>query len=390
MNAREREMDGKPKNYKFKYIYLVLTIIFAVIVSTTYLLPQMFPQFFHETTWIITKDTSGNSQIEMLPENVAMIVLDIIRNVCITGFVGVILYAFYEHRFESEEKQEIIDTVNNFFLEDVKKNFTQSLMLSENIVRNDLSTQLVDKILLNCLEQKVGDEEKANAIMKSLLDNVINKSGTIQDLDVSMTLEEFKDKGHIYSSYNMYKMTYVIRYKTILSENSFDFILTNSKDIQNKNLSIFKYIQFVDSSFSSSEVFFNVNEITIDGQQLMMQGSRIKEDNYILEKYWDDSCAQKVGNEVQICYSVEFLVRKKGNHYSYFTPCMTNGIHLKFDASRTDIMRIKLLTYFNSGEKPTILPPVGKEENPKTIEITLNDWILPLSGAAFIWQFEKK
>ena len=69
---------------------------------------------------------------------------------------------------------------------------------------------------------------------------------------------------------------------------------------------------------------------------------------------------------------------------------MTSNIHLRFDASKTDIKRIKLLPYFNSKEKPTILFGDGDENNPRAIEITLNDWTLPLSGAAFIWQFERK
>lgn len=185
-------------------------------------------------------------------------------------------------------------------------------------------------------------------------------------------------------------MTYVIRYKVVLDADAFVFVLTNDQGVQRDNLGAFAFCQFIDSSFSGQEVYFKVNQITIDGIALEIQNKREICQNYVKEKYWNDSCDDKRGEIVQVVYSVKFLIRKKSNHYSYFTPAMTSNIHLRFDASKTDIKRIKLLPYFNSKEKPTILFGDGDENNPRAIEITLNDWTLPLSGAAFIWQFERK
>ena len=376
-------------SYKFKYIYLILCLIFVVAIIATYILPKMLPQFFVDSEWILEVDSETNIEsIRNIPENTAMIIIRILRDVFISGLVGVILYAFYEHRFESEEKQALIDGVNNILSENIESHIIKAMLASKEINEQVLSSELIDELLYNCLVRKTGNEAKANAVMKSILENIINKSTAIKDLDVSMMLDKFPDAQHRYCAYATYKMTYVIRYKVILNANVFTFILTNNKTVQNKNLGIFAFCQFIDSSFTGQEVYFNVNEITIDGIPLSKQGERVVRDEYIKEEYWNDLCNSKKGEEVLLLYSVDFLIRKYGNHYSYFTPSMASDIHLKFDASRTDIMRIKLLPYFNSSEKPTILLRDGN--NPKTIEITLNDWVLPLSGATFIWQFEKK
>lgn len=362
--------------------------MFVLAIIATHVLPKIFPRFFISSEWILEVDSETNSAlIRNIPENTAMMIIGILQDVFISGLVGVILYAFYEHRFESEEKQVLIDEVNEILSENIEFHIIKAMLVSKEINNQVLSSELIDKILYNCLVKKTGNEAKANAVMKSILENVINKSTAIENLNVSMKLKTFSETKK-FCAYDTYKMTYTIHYKTILDTNVFTFILTNNKVLQNDNLGTFTFCQFIDSFFTGKEVYFHVKEITIDGIQLLAQGEREVHDEYIKEQYWNDLCDNKRGKEVLLLYSVEFLIRKQGNHYAYFTPFMANGIQLTFDASETDIARIKLLPYFNSSEKPTILPK--DEKNPKTIEITLNDWVLPLSGATFIWQFEKK
>ena len=378
-------------SYKFKYIYLILGIVFVITIMLTYWLPNWFPSVFTESMWVLQTDpATGIQSIETISDSTATVIINILRDVVISGLVGIILYAFYEHRFENEEKQALINSVNQILSDNIELHIIKAILTSKEVTKHVLSPGMIDEILHNCLAEKVGSESKADAIMESLLENVINKSGTIRNLDVSMTMSNFSDPKHRYCAYEAYKMIYVIRYKVILATNSFVFIITNKKSIQNENLGPFTYCQFIDSSFSGSEVYFKVNEVTIDGEPLVIQDSRLTTANCVKEIYWNTSCNAKQGEELEICYSVEFLVRKHGNHYSYFSPFMTDGLHLKFVATNTDIKRIKLLTYFNSGKKPTILPPPETEDNPKTIEISLNDWVLPSSGASFVWQFEKK
>ncbi len=384
-------MSKIKSSYKFKYVYLVFSLIFIGIIALSYLLPYIFPTLFIENNWNIVLDsTTGNQKIDFIPENSWTIIINIIRDICVSGLVGVILYAFYEHKFEDEEKKAIIDSVDAMLSDNIESHIVNAILTSKDINKHVLSSEIIDDILYNSLLKKVGDSKKTDAIMQSVLKEVINSTCTVRDLDVSMTINNFEDINNEYSKYESYKMTYIIRYKVILDADKFVFILTNSKEFQNNNLGAFTYCQFVDSAFSSNKHLFNINEITIDGYKLSLIGNRIAANNYIKEEYWNNLCDQKKGKEVQICYSVEFLVRKKGNHYSYFTPFISEGIHLKFDSKNTDIERIKLLTYFNSVEKPTIITSHGTTDNPREVEITLNDWVLPSSGTSFIWQFEKK
>lgn len=388
MGKKSNKDSGE--SYKFKYIYLWLIIIFIIAIVLTYMLPRWFPNVFIDSTWIVSTNASSETKsLEYISENAAMSIINILRSISASGLTGVVLYVFYEHRFENDDKQTLFDNIDQIIEHNIESHVVKAMLSNKDIIDNMLSDSMINNVLENCLARKVNNPEKAHAILSSLLENVINKSDTIKELDVSMTLSPFIDTEHIYCAYDTYKLTYVIRYKTILDSESFVFIMTNDKSIQNTNLGKFIYCQFVDSLFSGSKVYFKINDITIDGERLILQ-SKEESPNCIRKIYWNKNCDSKKGEEVQICYSVEFLVRKFGNHYSYFTPFMTKEIHLKFDAISTDIERIKLLTYFNSSKKPTIIPSLGTINNPKTIEITLNDWILPFSGASFVWQFEKK
>lgn len=361
------------------------------MIIVTYVLPICFPNVFTDSLWTAVTDVDTNNiSIEHIPESTAMMVINIFRNLATSGLVGVTLFMFYEYRFEKEEKQSLMDGVNSMLSKNIEPHIIHAVLTSKEVNEQLIPIEWVDEILKVCLIRKTKDEGKASAIIKSLLENVINQSVTIHELDVSMALNSFSDRQHKYCAYDTYQMTYVIRYKVLLDSDVFTFMLTNNLSVQSENLGAFAFCQFIDSSFSGQEVYFNVNEITIDGISLERQSSRKICKDYVKEQYWNERCREKKGKLVQVVYSVDFLIRKKGNHYSYFTPAITNGIHLKFDSSQTDIKRIKLLPYFNSGEKPTILTTSGDGNNPKAIEITLNDWVLPLSGAAFIWQFEKK
>lgn len=377
--------------YKFKYVYLVLVLVFIISLLILHYLPHFFPSFFVSESWFIeTNPNTGAQTIKHISENTAMQILQILKDIVVSGLVGVILYAFYEHRFENEEKQTLIDGVNNILSDTIELHVEKAILSSKDIQKHVLSDEFVDEILRNCLLKKTGDEAKSNALLNSVLKNVINFQNTVTDLDVTMNLSNFSDQEHKYSRYESYKMTYTIRYRVILNFDKLVFILTNSKQFQNNNLGAFIYCQFIDSSFSGEEVFFNVKEVTIDGIPLNRIGDRERQSTYVKEEYWNNECTSKIDQEVQVVYSVEFLLRKMANHYSYFTPFMTKGINLSFDANATDIKRIKLLPYFNSGEQPTIVPGIGTEDNPKRIAINLNDWVLPSSGVSFIWQFESK
>lgn len=379
-------------SYKFKYTYLVLAIIFVLLILTTYLLPNKLPQIFFGDSWVVVPNNNVNNMevsIEYVPQSMAMTVLGIVRDIATSGFIGVMLYAFYEYRFAKDAEQTLIDNVNNILLKNIKSSVIHALYTDRDISFQMLEPEWIDEILNTCLIRKTGDEGKANAVMKLLVENVINQHRTIEDLDVSMTLEDFSDQEKRYCAYSTYLMTYVIRYKVFLETDDFMFMLTNDRNLQSDNLGVFSFSLFVDSAFSGKEVYFAINQITIDGIPLTLQRKRENGNNFVKEQYWNTCCNDKRGKWVQVVYSVKFLIRKRSNHFSYFTPAMTNNIHLRFDASKTDIKRIKLLPYFNSKEKPTIL--LGEDENnPKVIEITLNDWTLPSSGAAFIWQFEKR
>lgn len=385
-NIKRPPSSNSDSEYKFKYIYLVLILAFILLVFLTYFLPTCLPDFFADDAWLLEVDENGEKVIKYITASTPMIILSLIREISVTGLVGVILYAFYEHRFEKEEKESLFQSVDAVLSKSVEEHTVKAFLESEVVFKQAFSHEFTKTVLKNCLLKETnGNVDKADAIIQTILGNVINKCSTIRDLDVGMVLEDFVDKSHRYSRYDSYKMIYSIRYKVVLDADKFKFLITNNRKVQNDHLSVFALCMYVDSAFSGKEVFFSVKEVTVDDERLSLSKNRKTNRNYVCEEYSDSALTAKKGTEVQVAYRVEFLLRKNSNYYSYFTPALTKGIHLKFEATSADIKRVRAVPYFNSGHQPNI----SEDRNsPTSAELTLNDWVLPLSGAALIWQFE--
>lgn len=381
-------MGNEEHKYEFKYVYLIILIALVLLIIVSFALPKFFPDFFIEEQWIISV-SSEKPTISLIEENIPTKILEIVKDILISALVGIILFIIYEHRFDKKDKEALINDINKHIETKVASSVLEMILSNETVVVNNISEKCIDQVLINCLKSKLQDDsnEKALAISKSLIENFINKRETVTDLNVTITIKNTSGEHKIYTKYDSYIMNYRINYKTQLKEhNDFDFILTNDKSFQLDNLGTLTYCQFVDSSFSGNNIFFKVNEIAVDGSELKYKGEQIEKDKFIKKIY--SGIDAELGSEIPVEYSVDFLVRKNGNHYSYFTPFMTKNIRLTFNAEQSDIQRIKILPYLNSDKDPVI--EYDDPINPKIINISLNDWTLPNSGISFIWQFEKK
>lgn len=382
------EEHKKEHKYEFKYVYLIILIALVLLIIVSFALPKFFPDFFIEEQWIMSASSEAQT-ISLIEENIPTKILEIVKDILISALVGIILFIIYEHRFDKKDKEEMINDINEHIETKVASSVLEMILSNETIVVNNISEKCIDQVLINCLKSKLQDDSngKALAISKSLIENFINKRETVTDLNVTITIKNTSDEHKIYSKYDSYIMNYRINYKMQLKEhNDFEFILTNDKSFQLDNLGTLTYCQFVDSSFSGNNIFFKVNEIAIDGSELKYKDEQIEKDKFIKKIY--SGINAELGSEIPVEYSVDFLVRKNGNHYSYFTPFMTKNIRLTFNAEQSDIQRIKILPYLNSDKDPVI--EYDNPINPKIINISLNDWTLPNSGISFIWQFEKK
>ena len=387
MNKQKKESNRTTEgDYKFKYTYLILILFFGVLNCVAHFLPYWMPSFFNEEKYTIYTDENGEKYFIKDSGNGLTLIVEMIENLSVTALIAVILSFFYEHRFEKEKEEMLVRSVNTILYPKIKEIIIESLLQSPQMINHVFSTDFRRKLLFNCLVRELGDEEKARATLDSLVKNVIDNSETIDDVDVSFVIEDFEDSDHEYSRYDSFKITYTMRYNVILKTNSFRFILTKDKKYQLDNLSIFAFIYYSENGFDGNKVFFNIRDAIIENK-ILGQNNRYEDESKIILNYWNDKCRDLKGKKVKISYSAEFLMPKTNNFITYFTPAMTKGIHIKFESKAEDIERITARTFFNSGYQPII---AQKGINPKSVEITLNDWILPLSGAVCIWQFDKR
>lgn len=353
--------------YKFKYTYLILILVNIALIAATILIP--------------TCEDLKNDEI-------VSTVSSILRSVFISSLSGLMISFIYKHRFEVEEKEKLLKDVNEIFSETLEEKIINSILYNKESQEKLLKKERLDEILYNSLRLKVGNDSEAKGIMESFINRIVNVSDTVRELDIKMKLESFDNADRKYCKYDVYKMTNIYSYYTILKKDTFDFMLTNSRKIQNKNLHKYEYCLFVDSSFTGSSIYFEIEQISIDGINLEKVNFKNQANEYIAYHYKNEELQSSIGKEVKVIYKISFLVRKSGNHFSHFVPFNTENLHIEFDATNTDIVRLKILPYYNSSIEPVIMN--DDDINPRNIQITLTDWVFPKSGQTFIWQYEKK
>ena len=82
--------------------------------------------------------------------------------------------------------------------------------------------------------------------------------------------------------------------------------------------------------------------------------------------------AELPNTEVKINYSVEFLLRKNSNYFSYIAPCMIKGINLTFESKTKDIKRIIVVPYLNTAEQHRV--EYDNTLNATRAYLFCNDW----------------
>ena len=365
---------NQKSSYEFKYVYQTLIILDLILLIVSFWIPVA--SFYTSFAGIIFSQNGWD------------ILFKILQGVFTSSLTGLIIAFFYKHRFEVEEKQRLFTSVNELIDEHITPKIVHAILYNDEMHEQLLSSDMIDKVLLSGLSKKVSDADKAKGLMDSLIAKVINASHTVRDLNISMKLNMFDDSARQYCQYDVYRMTKIYTYKTVLQDPSLKFMITNDRFMQNARQSEYDFCLFIDSSFSGDKMLFDIDDVSIGGVPLKNPTSDSEPNHFISYSYRDDSLLSRAGEEVQIKYKVSFLVRKNGNHFSHFVPFSTKDITIDFDATATDIKRLKVLTYYHSSIQPQII--YDDNTNPRTINISLFDWLFPKSGECFIWQYEEK
>jgi hypothetical protein len=383
------ENEESKLTYKFKYIYLILIIVILLVIIILYSFPIHFAK--NDITFFGLDFKSEN--------NVEVITVNILKAIFLSFLTALILSFFYEYKFKSEERKEIKNIINNIFQDNLEPLVVNAILSKTDIHTKLFNSEIIDKILQNCLSIKINDVIKANVakeIMDSLINNLIGKvnNDIIEGLYISLTLTEPSNNEKIKFNNDAYKVEYNIEYRTKLKSNNFNFIVTNDRTIQKNNLGVFSFSLYLHFFNPYIKNIFEIREIKIDEHYLNPIGKPTKNENFISYNYGNNDI--KTSDEmVKISYKVAFLLKRNSHSFFYLSPFITRNIHLTFDANNiSEINRIITWTYFNSNKEP-LINYYDKKGNykplyPTKIDISVDDWILPFSGAAFVWQFEEK
>ena len=77
-------------------------------------------------------------------------------------------------------------------------------------------------------------------------------------------------------------------------------------------------------------------------------------------------------------------MEKSGHVYMYTVVCPTRNVTVEFDYALADIGFINVFDFFVSHRSPSIRMS-RTADGPRSVEVEINDWVLPKSGVLFGW-----
>lgn len=297
----------------------------------------------------------------------------------------------------------IVSVVENL-LEHKVPGILARIFLFDNEIQKYLTGDSVNKALVTCLKTQLGDEDMANELIQSPLNQIIYTKTRWNTLDARVVLRETDSAPHEYS---VYENTYQISYKTVLRRPVFAGFITKDDEMFEKRLKSQEYDYYFNSwsaFFENKKLFLMkflaIGEIVLTdcciNQKLTYRHSdgTIKESDSELNdsdqelicydfEYGSDLLQEYVtsNKEILISYTTSSFIMKDGNYYQHVIPFPCKNVSISIDASNTDINRITPNLFFVSNSKEQLIP--GNCD--KSLMVKLDDWVLPMSGACFVW-----
>ena len=363
MNETTDTLRRKVHKLELKYVFLLL-LLFTVLL-------------FVLDVWFST-----------IPQNDSSIVLRWLHKIpwnalATSAFSATLIGYFYELYMRDSSNDVLLNDLRQVHaeaLEDSIDQYRASLLLDTNAIRDLLSDKVADELLMVVLEKKTGDSSFAKDCFDSLSSQISEYERSCREYTCNITLRKTFDKGY-------FECFVSLSYRGTLLLPELEFIEIGSTEEYNTlagdNRWEARVIRPPTLSYPKNDRrAFNVRDVSVDGEALDVVATET--DGKLTYIATHDGIRAKCGNDVLISYTYSTMLESTAHVYEYVVPFPTRGMRVNFNYDSVDIGRVNVFDFFCTIKKPAVRYP-NMNDAVKTIEVSLDDWVLPKSGVLFGW-----
>ena len=353
--------------YQLKLWRILLTLLLLAII------------FYAISIWLKGNIPSQLAWLGFIPwESLATTSL----GVAIIGFV-------YEWVVRNETKQELDEVLGQHFRDQaraINAQLPRAMLTTPDIMRQVLSSDVVDEVILTSLEIRLRDAQLAKEAYDSFLRHLLVDEERRSNYRCKISLTPTKSGVISQDITQKYYDAYIdVRYETHLQKNDFRFICVPTADeyselLRDPNWEL-RWIAEPIKDFPG-ELNFDVETVQVAGLKLDVRREASNGKYVVVADHLKLQSMQ--GNLVNIYYRYKVRIKKRGHLLMVHMPCPTYNVVVELDYANTDIHFVNVLDFFVSKTKPAIryFPSPQKHHR---IEVEVDDWVFPRGGIVFVW-----
>jgi hypothetical protein len=251
------------------------------------------------------------------------------------------------------------------------------------------SPELLDRIIVNSLGTRLGDQHLANDVYTDLLNQIVRAKERHYDMHVSISLAPWSSgpttgpgamfEATIRREYRVTPSSSVLRFACVSDLAEYRALLLDPTATETW------YFEPMAGLDAASPAAFELLQLTVNGQPQTFRRSK-RADAQTFTAHLEPATDQ-AERQVVIAYTYRALIQQHG-HALYFdvtSPC--KGLHVDLAYHGCGIRHVNVLDYIASAQTPRVQHD-PKHTATSTVSIGFDGWVFPKSGVAFVWVLE--
>lgn len=251
-----------------------------------------------------------------------------------------------------------------------------SPLARREFIPSDLTDAKLTEVIERAVAERLGSKEIAGVVQTELLKYLLSQSDEVPfryNFKYHIKMEDAEGDYYVTKS--------VLEFEKLLARDAFIIACTSSRVIMEQCLqrSDIEYRWLMDEEKRVDPSFFEVLSVKVDDHELVL--SPHYSDKLLEIECHAPALTGLIGKRVKFSLNIRSLYLKKSRQFSVFITEITRGIEIVFHYPAS-LVGVDTISFF-SGQNKNIR--VSQREQELTIRSQDSDWILPLSGVAFIY-----
>lgn len=264
-------------------------------------------------------------------------------------------------------------------------------------MRGVATTETLDRLAINALSLRLGDEKFASEIYSGLLAQAIRTPERWHDVDVSIRLSGIPEMGaagahRAASQAPLFEVVVTWDYTLVPSSQIQKFACVSNREEFRELLSDIPttstwYLSPHTGLSPTDQSAYELLQYAVDGEERPIRRSASKTRQTYTVDLGED--AVRAGKPVKVRHTLRAVITREGHWLQIAMTQPTKNLALTLDYTDTDISTLRVTDLVSSVKQPwvTYMP---EEQATRVVSLEVPGWLLPQAQVTFIWTRESE